>query len=1149
MTHRTGFHDGRLGIGLEINGGGDGSGKPRYPLDINGDIRLSGAIVDSSGNPIQMMAQQRTFPNAITTVEREDIGDGTFTSDGLKVGNYVDYSFSKETKIVASDKTLHDAKYGDSVAISGNYAIVGSRDNRNSGSGNGDPASTFGAAYIYNVQTGQEIHKLISPNATLYYSFGYSVDIDGNYAIISEPGNNSSKGVAYIFNVATGTNIREIAPNSSDVSNYDYFGRSVAISGNYAIIGASNDDNNKGSAYIFNISTGTQLFKIEDTNGQGDPMGMGMGGDQFGWSVAIDGNNAVVGANGNDSNKGCAFIYNVTTGTQLHKLVSSVRNNNDRFGNSVAISGNYAIIGAPYEDEGQSNSGTAYIFNVITGTQLYKLKASDQAEGAYFGTSVAIYGNYAVIGAKESHNGYNDNGSAYIFDVITGIEIGEIFGSDTTGYERFGNSVGIDGNIIVVGASSNNSAYIFGPNNPSGPILNITDDLQINGNTKISGDLQFYKGTTSQGFIGQANASDDNMYIQSDNGYIVMAEPNGSSHRVGIGTSEPSQKLDVDGTARFRATTYFNSQVYIDAVIYHDGDNSHFGFPQNDEFKIHVNGSDRLYIKSNGNVGIGYTDPGTYKLKVNGNTHINGTLSATTLSGNLAWSNITSKPTTISTTQASNITTNNSKVSSPWSENSGTITYNGYTSFTHYEFFKNDTNTRRYWDGNNIYWTTNYPAWEMALYNGNLGIGTTSPKQRLDVGNGKICFSGSQFGGSCGISYYYGTQSTERPFILFDSDGSPIIRCTDNNMEDGIKFQSYNGTERMIIRQDGKVGIGTEAPNIIFHVDGYTNGSALSVYTNDDGHGAHFSNDDGFSHYRSVGQLNGNGTSWGSWSDIDSDNNIVTHVAAGPVYPGSLDGTVRYSILSSWNLVIDNGCSLIVSSDERIKVNIKDVPDDYALYQLRQIPCRYYRYKDWRIMGKGKTIGFIAQEVREILPMAVKLRPNIIPNIYHHLKNENIIWEEITDGSNNVIYKLHCKEEIKTRLKNYDAINEEDKYYNLENIDVSGVKFKFIVNGANTADDKELEIIGNSDGSFTFKKKWFDVFCYGYEVQDFHSLDKNKLFALNFSATQEIDRVQQEEVGKLAEQTNKIIELETKVTTLESTLETVLARITELENK
>ena len=1094
MTHRTGFHDGRLGIGLEINGGGDGSGKPRYPLDINGDIRLSGAIVDSSGNPIQMMAQQRTFPKAITTVEKEDIGDGTFTSDRLKVGNYVDYSFSKETKIEASDKTLHDAKYGDSVAISGNYAIVGSRDNRNSGSGNGDPASTFGAAYIYNVQTGQEIHKLISPNATLYYSFGNSVDIDGNYAIISEPGNNNSRGVAYIFNVATGTNIREIAPNSSDVSNYDYFGRSVAISGNYAIIGASNDDDSKGSAYIFNISTGTQLFKIEDTNGQGDPMGMG-DGDQFGWSVAIDGDYAIIGspnnATGNISG-GSAFIFNVTTGTQLHKLAANNGNNSDRFGNSVAISGNYAIIGAPYEDETASNSGTAYIFNVITGTQVHKLNASDLAGDDHFGFGVAINGNYAIIGAKQSHNNsYNDNGSAYIFDVITGVEIGEIFGSDTTGYERFGNSVGIDGNIIVVGASSNNSAYIFGPNNPSGPILNITDDLQINGNTKISGDLQL------NGSLKDSTGADrifSNWTVHSNGNDVYR-----SSGNVGIGTSEPSQKLDVDGFARFRATTYFNSQVYIDAVIFHDGDNSHFGFPQNDEFKIHVNGSDRLYIKSNGNVGIGYTDPGTYKLKVNGNTHINGTLSATTLTGNLAWSNITSKPTTISTTQASNITTNNSKVSSWWTRwSSGNLYYNG----------------------------------------GNVGIGTAGPNYALSFGQSHD--SDAVWNAGRGIIACYEETSTSKYFygMGIGSSGSSPNDTGGLCLWGGTGgFVPSNSNCHLFIKRDvGYVGIGTTDPKIILHVGGYTNGSALSVYTNDDGHGAHFSNDDGFSHYRSVGQLNGNGTSWGSWSDIDSDNNIVTHVAAGPVYPGSLDGTVRYSILSSWNLVIDNGCSLIVSSDERIKVNIKDVPDDYALYQLRQIPCRYYRYKDWRIMGKGKTIGFIAQEVREILPMAVKIRPNIIPNIYHHLKNENIIWEEITDGSNNVIYKLHCKEEIKTRLKNYDAINEEDKYYNLENIDVSGVKFKFIVNGANTADDKELEIIGNSDGSFTFKKKWFDVFCYGYEVQDFHSLDKNKLFALNFSATQEIDRVQQEEVGKLAEQTNKIIELETKVATLESEL-------------
>ena len=80
--------------------------------------------------------------------------------------------------------------------------------------------------------------------------------------------------------------------------------------------------------------------------------------------------------------------------------------------------------------------------------------------------------------------------------------------------------------------------------------------------------------------------------------------------------------------------------------------------------------------------------------------------------------------------------------------------------------------------------------------------------------------------------------------------------------------------------------------------------------------------------------------------DIDSDNNLVGMMYGGPAYPGGLGTYVRYSILSGWNLVVDNGCSLLVSSDERIKLNIEDVPDDYALYQLRNIPCRYYRYKD-----------------------------------------------------------------------------------------------------------------------------------------------------------------------------------------------------------
>jgi hypothetical protein len=182
---------------------------------------------------------------------------------------------------------------------------------------------------------------------------------------------------------------------------------------------------------------------------------------------------------------------------------------------------------------------------------------------------------------------------------------------------------------------------------------------------------------------------------------------------------------------------------------------------------------------------------------------------------------------------------------------------------------------------------------------------------------------------------------------------------------------------------------------------------------------------------------------------------------------------------------------LQVFSDRRIKTNIVDVPDDLALQQVRDIPCRYYEYIDKATKGAEKTIGFIAQEVREVLPMAVSIMKQYVPDEYRML--ENISWEEIVDISGNSTYKLTT-----------------------DLTDVSGINYKFMLSNDLSGNVVENVSVGNSDDTFTFDESYQHVFCYGKEVDDFHGIEKNKIFALHHSAIQEIDRQLQAEKQKVA---------------------------------
>lgn len=203
--------------------------------------------------------------------------------------------------------------------------------------------------------------------------FGVSVAIDGNNAIVGVPDEDdsggSASGKAYIFNVTTGALVHTLSnPNVSGTSNLDNFGASVGISGNYAVVGTPSEDSpngNSGVAYIFNVITGALIYTLYNPNAYDSASS-----DAFGSSVAISGDYAVVNASGEDINgvmNGVSYIFNVTTGL-LHRTLSNPNidgSYENSFGRSIAISNNYVIAGAPIEtDELDNISGKAYIFNM-----------------------------------------------------------------------------------------------------------------------------------------------------------------------------------------------------------------------------------------------------------------------------------------------------------------------------------------------------------------------------------------------------------------------------------------------------------------------------------------------------------------------------------------------------------------------------------------------------------------------------------------------------------------------------------------------------------------------------------------------------------------------------------------------------------------
>ena len=376
-----------------------------------------------------------------------------------------------EFKLLPSDGAEFD-QFGGSVSISGDYAVVGAL-------WDDDNGSSSGSAYVFKRSgtSWAEEAKLLPSDGEAWDLFGSSVSISGDYIVVGalwDGGNSFQSGSAYVFK-RTGTSwAQEAKLLPSDGAQFDQFGNSVSISGDYAVAGALWDDDNgidAGSAYVFK-RTGTswaQEAKLLPSDGAVE--------DFFGRSVSISGDYIVVGAESDDDNgnlSGSAYVFK-RTGTswaQEAKLLPSDGAAGDRFGRSGSISGDYIVVGAESDDDNGNLSGSAYVFK-RTGTtwaQEAKLLPSDGATGDEFGWSVSISGDYAVVGAQRDGDNGMWSGSAYVFK-RTGTswaQEAKLLPSDGAEFDKFGRSVSISGDYAVAGAlwdddngSDAGSAYLY----------------------------------------------------------------------------------------------------------------------------------------------------------------------------------------------------------------------------------------------------------------------------------------------------------------------------------------------------------------------------------------------------------------------------------------------------------------------------------------------------------------------------------------------------------------------------------------------------------------------------------------------------------------------------------------------------------------
>ncbi|NNE68049.1 MAG: hypothetical protein HKN33_15915 [Pyrinomonadaceae bacterium] len=377
------------------------------------------------------------------------------------------YVFSDDGTGWAEDQILlasdggEDDNFGGSVAVHSDTIVIGATDVD-------DTANNEGAAYVFTLSRGtwrqQDILRSTTPNAN--DRFGSAVAVDGNRAVVgsrSDDDLGNFSGSVYEFTRTGSTWTQQDKFHAVDTGSGDGFGSAVALFGD--TIAASSPSNDlrgplSGSAYVFEarFPGWSQVGRFLPYDGQED--------DLLGRAMDIDGDTLLISAVDDDLGTDSGSIYEFTRTSNgwypREKIYLFGSTGGEQFGSALDLEGDTLVVGAPSNDPNGNLSGSAHVFRRSGQTWQFPahLLPSDGSEGARFGNAVAIDGNTIAVGAFTDGEAGTGAGAVYVFtfDGFAWIEQQKIIGSDTEADDRFGTSLALQGDTLLIGSPRDDQA-------------------------------------------------------------------------------------------------------------------------------------------------------------------------------------------------------------------------------------------------------------------------------------------------------------------------------------------------------------------------------------------------------------------------------------------------------------------------------------------------------------------------------------------------------------------------------------------------------------------------------------------------------------------------------------------------------------------